>query len=61
MLNISKIFGKFIRNSSQREIGQLKSIVEKINSFEPKIKEMPSEAFPTKTSEFKSRIKNGEK
>ena len=61
MLNISKIFGKLIRNSSQGEIDQLKSIVEKINSFEPKMKEMPNEAFPTKTKEFKSRIKNGEK
>ena len=61
MLNISSIIGKFVKNSSQREIDKLKSIVEKINSFEPKMKEMPNEAFPTKTKEFKSRFKNGEK
>ena len=61
MFNISKIIGKFIRNSSQREIDQLKSIVEKINSFEPKIKEMVDGAFPAKTAEFRSRIQNGEK
>ena len=61
MLNISKIIGKFIRNSSQRELGKLKSIVEKINSLEPKVKEMADKDFPIKTEEFKSKIKNGTK
>jgi len=61
MLNIGKIIGKFVRNSSQREIDKLKLIVEKINALEPKIKEMPDKSFPIKTTEFKSRIKNGEK
>ena len=59
MLNISKIIGKFIKNSSQRELDRLKSTVEKINAYEPKIKEMPSESFSAKTAEFKSKIKNG--
>ena len=45
MLNISKIFGKFIRNSSQREIDQLKLIVQKINTLEPKIKEMSDKSL----------------
>ncbi len=61
MLNISKIIGKFIRNSSQRELGKLKSIVEKINSLEPKVKEMADKDFPAKTEEFKLKIKNGVK
>ena len=61
MLNISKIVSKFIRNSSQKELSKLKSIVEKINSFEPKIKEMADKDFPVKTEEFKSKIKNGTK
>ena len=61
MLNISKIIGKFIRNSSQRELGKLKSIVEKINSLEPKVREMADKDFPVKTEEFKSKIKNGTK
>ena len=61
MLNISKIIGKFIRNSGQRELGKLKSIVEKINSLEPKVKEMADKDFPVKTEEFKSKIKNGTK
>ena len=59
MLNIGNIIGKFIKNSSQRELDRLKSTVEKINDWEPKIKEMPSESFPAKTAEFKSKIQNG--
>ena len=49
MLNISGIIGKFIKNSSQRDIDKLKSTVEKINSWELKIKDIPSENFPEKT------------
>ncbi len=59
MLNISGIIGKFVKNSSQREIGRLKSIVEKINSWESKIKDIPSESFIAKTAEFKSKVQNG--
>ena len=61
MFNINNIIGKFIRNSSQREIDQLKTIVKKISSFEAKIKQISDESFPIKTSEFKNRLKNGEK
>ncbi len=59
MLNISKIIGKFIKNSSQRNIDKLKSIVKQINNLESKIREMPDQNFPSKTLEFKSKIKNG--
>ena len=61
MLNIGGIIGKFIKNSSQREIGKLKSIVEKINSWESKIQDMPDESFPAKTAEFKSKAQKGVK
>ena len=61
MLNISGIIGKFIKNSSQREIDRLKLIVEKINKLESEIKDLPNEGFPTKTAEFRSRIQKGEK
>jgi len=61
MLNITGIIGKFLKNSSEREIGQLKSIVEEINSWEAKIKDIPDENFPKKTQEFKSRINKGAK
>ena len=40
MLNISSIIGKFIKNSSQREIDRLKLIVEKINKLESEIKDL---------------------
>jgi preprotein translocase subunit SecA len=59
MLNINSIIGKFIKNSSQREIGKLKSIVEKINSWESKTKDISDENFPAKTAEFKSKIQKG--
>ena len=59
MLNISRIFSKIIKNSSQRDIDKLKSIVKQINNWESKIKEIPDEKFPSKTLEFKSKIKNG--
>ena len=59
MLNISEIIGKFIKNSSQRDIDKLKPIVKQINALESKIKEIPDEKFISKTLEFKSKIKNG--
>ena len=61
MLNISGIIGKFIKNSSQREIDRLKLIVQKINELESKVKDLPNEMFKTKTSELKSKIQKGEK
>jgi preprotein translocase subunit SecA len=59
MLNIGKIIGKFIKNSSQRDIDKLEPIVKQINAWESKIKDIPDEKFPSKTLEFKSKIKNG--
>ena len=56
MLNISGIIGKFIKSSSQRDIDKLKSVVKQINAWEPKIKEIPDEKFPSKTLGLKSKI-----
>ncbi len=61
MLNIGKIIGKFVRNSSQREIDRLKSIIDKVNNLEAETKKISDEGFITKTREFKSKIKNGAK
>ena len=61
MLNIGNIIGKFIKNSSQRELGRLREIVKQINTYEPQIKKMPDERFPIKTAEFKSKIQAGMK
>ena len=57
MLNIGTIIGKFVKNSSQRELDKLKSTIKKINYLEPHIKKIPSESFPAKTAEFKEKIK----
>ena len=59
MLNISGIIGKFIKNSSERNIDKLKKVVEEINVLEKQVKEVPDKDFPLKTAEFKSKIKNG--
>ena len=60
MLNFSSIIGKFVKNSSQRELDRVKSVIEKINSWESKIKSIADENFPKKTAEFRSKIENGE-
>tara|TARA_Y100000590_G_scaffold24627_1_gene28026 strand:+ start:9003 stop:11564 length:2562 start_codon:yes stop_codon:yes gene_type:complete len=59
MLSIREIIGKFVKNSSQRDIDKLKSIVKQINDLEPKIKDISDEQFPLKTDEFKSKIQKG--
>ena len=59
MLNISGIIGKFVKNSSQREIDRLRSVVEKINSLESKIKDLPDKNFPAKTAELISKLQKG--
>ena len=61
MINISGIISKFIRNSSQREIDKLKLIVKKINDFEESVKKIHNKDFPSKTEEFRLKIKNGTK
>ena len=60
MLNLSKIIGKFIKNSSQRELDGLRSTIKKINEFEPKLKEISDKDFPLKTAEFKLKVQKGE-
>ena len=59
MLNIGSIIGKFVKNSSERELEKLRSVVEKINSWESEIKKIQDEDFKAKTDEFKSKIING--
>tara|TARA_Y100000590_G_scaffold439995_1_gene564797 strand:+ start:5802 stop:8393 length:2592 start_codon:yes stop_codon:yes gene_type:complete len=61
MLNIGNIIGKFVKNSSQRELDRLKLTITKINEWEPKVREMPNEIFPSKTKELKDRVQKGEK
>jgi len=56
MLNI---FSRFL-DLNAREIDRIKKIVDKVNSFEPKIKKLKDKDFAKKTEEFKNRLVKGE-
>ena len=60
MLNPIKFLSKFIKSSNQNELDRIAKIVEKVNIFEGRIKEISDTDFPTKTFEFKQRLKEGE-
>ena len=59
MLKIGQIIGKFVKNSSQRELDRLRATINQINSWESKIKKLDDESFPAKTAEFMSKIEKG--
>ena len=48
MLNPLNFLSKFIKSSNQKELDRIAKIVERVNSFEPKIKEITDEEFPKK-------------
>jgi preprotein translocase subunit SecA len=56
MLNI---FSRFL-DLNAREVDRIKKIVEKVNSFETKIKKLKDKDFAKKTEEFKKRLSKGE-
>ena len=60
MLNPLSFITKFIKSSNQKELDRISKIVSKINNLEQKSKDFSESSFPTKTSEFKDRINNGE-
>ena len=53
------IFNRFL-DLNAREVDRIKKIVEKVNSFEPKIKKLKDKDFAKKTEEFKNRLAKGE-
>jgi len=57
MLNPINFITKFIKSSNQKELDRLIKIVEKINSHEVKFEKLDDASFPSKTKEFKERIK----
>ena len=59
MLNPSNFFSKFIKSSNQKELDRIVKIVEKVNSFEDKIKLFSDEDFPKKTLDLKNQITQG--
>ena len=54
-----KIFGKFF-DSNEKEINKLSSLIEEINSLEPKLQKLKQADFPIKTKELKERVEDGE-
>ena len=60
MLNPLNFLSKFIKSSNQKELDRITKIVEKVNSYEPIIKEIADEEFPKKTNELKEKLNKGE-
>ena len=59
MLNPLNFLSKFIKSSNQKELDRIAKIVERVNSHEAVIKEIPNEGFPKKTIELKEKLKEG--
>ena len=60
MLNPLNLITALIKSPNQKELDRLKKIVSKINELEPKFSNIEDKDFPTKTKEFKERIKKDE-
>ncbi len=60
MLNPLNIIGKFIKSGNQKELDRIQKIVNEINKLEDVVVKFEDEDFPLKTSEFISRLKEGE-
>jgi len=56
MLNPLNFLSKFIKSSNQKELDRIAKIVEKVNSFEDKIKDLSNDDFPIRTLELKDKI-----
>ena len=59
MLNPLNFLSKFIKSSNQKELDRITKIVEKVNSFEDTIKDIPDEEFPQKTIELREKLNRG--
>ena len=59
MLNPLNFLSKFIKSSNQKELDRIAKIVEQVNSYESKIKEISDEDFPNKTIELKEKLNKG--
>ena len=60
MFNPLDLFSKFIKSSNQKELDRIAKIVENINLLQERFKNLDDKDFPSKTNEFKHRVKNGE-
>ena len=60
MFNPISFLSKFIGSNNQKELKRLMKIVLKVNEHESTYIKLRNEDFPSKTKEFKDRIKKGE-
>ncbi len=56
MLNPLNFLSKLIKSSNQKELDRIAKIVEKVNSFEDKIKKLSNEDFPERTIELRNKL-----
>ncbi|MDA9646198.1 preprotein translocase subunit SecA [Candidatus Pelagibacter sp.] len=59
MLNPLNFLSKFIKSSNQKELDRIAKIVERVNSYEAKVKEIKDEEFYKKTIELKEKLSFG--
>ncbi len=57
---IAKFLAKILGTANERELKRMRTIVDKINSFEPKIKSLSDAELAAKTNEFRERLSKGE-
>ena len=55
------LFNKIFGDPNEKELKKLNPLVDKVNSFESEISKLDDEKLKEKTSEFKRRLKDGEK
>jgi preprotein translocase subunit SecA len=60
MLNPLNFISKFIKSNNQKELDRISKIIEKVNSLESGIINIPDLDFPKRTLELKEKLKNGE-
>ena len=61
MLNPFKIISKFIKSDNQKNLDNLKSIVDKVNELENEVSQLKDEEFVKRIMILKEKVKNGEK
>ncbi len=58
---IQRVLTKMFGSKHERDMKQLRPLIEQINSLEPGVQTLTDEQLKAKTPEFQQRIKNGEK
>jgi len=60
MLNPLNFISKFIKSSNQKELDRIAKIVDKVNSFEEKVKGISNKDFPERTLKLREKLNEGQ-